>query len=147
MSWSSHGQWSGVCPLSRRWWWQWRTSRRRLPRPRLWNMVGWGHCCEGKCHHILSPFCICKPFLSAHLQITTSPGPETTIWTQTNSSSWLPKLALFVVSVFYFGWDVCWACEEGGNISGANTCGRNAELSWNSNLRRLRSKWSLSGSH
>jgi len=41
-----------------------------------------------------------------HLQITTTLGPETTIWTPTNSSSRLPKLALFVVSVFYFGWDV-----------------------------------------
>jgi len=49
-----------------------------------------------------------------HLQITTTSGPETTIGTQTNSSSQLPKLALFVVSVFYFGWDVSWACEEGG---------------------------------
>ena len=78
-----------------------------------------------------------------HLQITTtSPGPQTTIWTQTNSSSRLPKLALFVVSVFYFGWDVCWACEEGGNISGANTCGGNAELSCDS-----RCKWSLPGPH
>jgi len=41
-----------------------------------------------------------------HLQITTTPGPETTIQTQTNSSFQLPKLAPFVVSVFYFGWDV-----------------------------------------
>jgi len=49
-----------------------------------------------------------------HLQIITTPGRETTIWTPTNSSSRLPKLALFVVSVFYFGWDVSWTCEEGG---------------------------------
>ena len=55
-----------------------------------------------------------------HLQITTTPGPETTVWTQTtsNSSFQLSKLALFVVSAFYFGWDVCRACEEGGKTKG-----------------------------
>jgi len=62
---SSHRQWSGICLLSRRWWSQWRTSRRRLPRPRLWKMVRGGHCHEGKCYHILPLSCICKPFLLA----------------------------------------------------------------------------------
>ena len=38
-----------------------------------------------------------------HLQITTTPGPQTTIQTQTNSSSQLPKLALFVVQYFTLG--------------------------------------------
>ena len=52
------------------------------------------------------------------LQIITTPGPETTIWTPTNSSFQLSKLVLFVVSAFYFGWDVCQACEEGGKTKG-----------------------------